>query len=153
MINLEASNSGEKNSHFVQHPREALLPTLDLENTTNSSGDQHDLDDTYQVQELVEMYKDRNRTLFLVRWANGGTTWEPEENINDPQLIDDIMKNYQGFKNGVEVEKTRAAKNGKLEYYVRFKDYIGSERDSCWWVSENVIHPDNRKPGLLSCIF
>lgn len=147
MMDLEASNSEEKNSQFVQDPKEALLPTLDLENTTHSSGDQHDLDDTYRVQDLVEMYKDRNRTLFLVRWANGGTTWEPEENINDTQLIDDIIKDYQGFKNGVEVEKTRV-KNGKLEYYVRFKDYIGSEKDSCWWVSENTVHPDNRKRGV-----
>ncbi|CAH0022665.1 unnamed protein product [Clonostachys rhizophaga] len=147
MIDLEASNSKDKNSHSVQYPKKALFPTPDIGNTIHSPGDQHDLDNTYGVQELVEIYKDRNHTLFLIRWANGGTTWEPEENINNIQLIDNIIKNYQGFKNRVEVEKTRV-KNGKLEYCVRFKDYIGSEKDLCWWISENIVHPDNRKRGV-----
>ncbi|CAH0054101.1 unnamed protein product [Clonostachys solani] len=44
--------------------------------------------------ELVKIYKDRNCTLFLVRWVNRGITWELEENINDTQLIDDIMEDY-----------------------------------------------------------
>jgi hypothetical protein len=39
MIGLEASNSEEKNSYFVQYPQEALLLTLDLEDTTHSPGD------------------------------------------------------------------------------------------------------------------
>ena len=45
--------------------------------------------------------------LYLVKWNDGSTTWEPEESILKHSLINELNIGYRGFNNGIKVIKSR----------------------------------------------
>ncbi|KAK5988066.1 hypothetical protein PT974_12203 [Cladobotryum mycophilum] len=101
-------------------------------------------ENTYEVQSLLAKWKNRRTELFLVKWREGGTSWQPKDDIMDDKLINDFKETYKGFKDGIEVIGTRK-RRGKVEYHLRFQDYVGANKDSSWWVPEKSMHPDARK--------
>lgn len=102
-------------------------------------------DDDYDAHSLLAKYEYRYKRriimLYLVKWNNGTTTWEPEESILKHSLIDELEEGYKGFGNGIEVIGTRI-KSKKTQYRVRFLNYAGVKTDEFWWVDEGIIDPE-----------
>ena len=57
----------------------------------------------YEVEKIVEVHfrKDKSRE-FLIRWkgfSSNSDTWEPEEHLNCPELINKFMEKLEKIKN------------------------------------------------------
>ncbi|KAL7940599.1 hypothetical protein V8C42DRAFT_362174 [Trichoderma barbatum] len=103
-------------------------------------------DEVYEVDCILAKWKNRQETLYLVKWKAEGTTWQPAEDVLDQKMIENFESCYQGFKEGIEVLSSRT-KNNKVEYHIEFTDYKGSEKDARWWVPEKTMHPDHHIKG------
>ncbi|KAL7940135.1 hypothetical protein V8C42DRAFT_349727 [Trichoderma barbatum] len=118
-------------------------PELDSDHESSSGSA---LDEVYAIDRILAKWKNRRKILYFVQWSEGGTTWLPAEDVLDEKMIKNFEISYQGFKEGIEVVKTRI-KNNKVEYFIRFTDYKGSDEDAKWWVPEKTMHPDLRIKG------
>uniref|UniRef100_A0A4E9EHL3 C2H2-type domain-containing protein n=1 Tax=Gibberella zeae TaxID=5518 RepID=A0A4E9EHL3_GIBZA len=109
------------------------------------------LDVSEQEAYLVDALLGRwGKRLFYLRWSDGSYSWEPRENILDDELVSRFEQSYQGFKDGVEVLRTRF-KNGKVEYRLHWN---GRPKDEDWWVAEKELHPElieEHKPRKRGC--
>ncbi|KKO96715.1 hypothetical protein THAR02_11181 [Trichoderma harzianum] len=115
-------------------------------NSDSNIGNASSSDVIYEVRRIIARWKSRREILYLVEWGTGGTSWQPADDIFDQEMIDDFERIYEGFQEGISVLDTRT-KNGKVEYYIEFLDYIGSKKDAKWWVPESTMHPDLRIKG------
>jgi hypothetical protein len=99
--------------------------------------DPHDLSDqeAYLVDSLLGRW---GKSLFYLRWLDGSYSWEPRENILDDELVRRFEESYQGFKDSVEVLRTRS-RNGKVEYRLHWE---GRPKNEDWWVAEKELHPE-----------
>nr|CEG04721.1 unnamed protein product [Fusarium clavum]CEG05819.1 unnamed protein product [Fusarium clavum] len=97
----------------------------------------HDLSEqeAYLVDSLLGRW---GKGLFYLRWLDGSYGWEPRENILDDELVRRFDESYQGFKDGVEVLRTRS-RNGKVEYRLHWE---GRPKGEDWWVAEKELHPE-----------
>lgn len=73
------------------------------EENDDYEGDGDGDDDEYEVEKIVEVRikKDGSRE-FLVhwkRWSSNHDTWEPEENLSCPELIEKFMQKVENAKN------------------------------------------------------
>jgi hypothetical protein len=92
-------------------------------------------EEAYSVDCLLGRW---GKDLFYLRWLDGSYGWEPRENILDEDLIRQFEESYQGFKEGVEVLRTRI-RNGKVEYRLHWD---GRPKSENWWVAEKDLHPE-----------
>jgi hypothetical protein len=135
---------------MLQHIQEPLKLQNKDSKMTNESPDYDSYsevsgkssEEEYTVEKLLAVWKERRNKHYLVKWATGGVSWQPEENI-DQSLISDFG-GYAGFKEGVKVVSFQRRK-GKPMYRLQFLDYVGAEKDKYWWVPESTVHPDLRK--------
>jgi len=123
-----------------EHSETDFYKTSNSEEAVSPS---EDTDHGYPVDCLLALWKERKRRMFLVKWQDGGTSWQPECNILDRSLIQDLEKDFNGFKDNVDILRMRRRK-GKVEYRLRFRNYIGAKNDEHWWVRSQAVHPDLR---------
>ncbi|KAG5680615.1 hypothetical protein PVAND_010109 [Polypedilum vanderplanki] len=90
--------------------------------------------ETYEVESIVnKRTTDDGKIEYFLKWRNysdDDNTWEPIENLNCPDLIEDYEKNMNEkkrkvvFENGMIPEKivnvTNTGKN--IKYMIKFKD-------------------------------
>ncbi|CVL08763.1 uncharacterized protein FMAN_06804 [Fusarium mangiferae] len=103
---------------------------------------------TYSVDCLLGRW---GKDLFYLKWLDGSYGWEPRENILDEELVQDFEESYRGFKDGVEVLRTRI-RNGKAEYRLHWD---GRPKWEDWWVTEKELHPkliEEHKPKKKSYV-
>lgn len=98
-------------------------------------------DDDYDAQSLLAKYKHGRTMIYLVKWNDGSTTWEPKTSILKQSLIDELETGYKGFNKGIKVIETRT-KSKKIQYRVQFLKYAGVETDEFWWVDEGIMDPE-----------
>ncbi|XP_053971209.1 chromobox protein homolog 1-like isoform X2 [Hylaeus anthracinus] len=71
---------------------------------TMSDEDKHEKDDgkEFEVEKIIEVHFKKNKTReFLIRWkgfSSADDTWEPEENLNCPELIEKFMQKVEKAK-------------------------------------------------------
>lgn len=106
----------------------------------SSCSEQSD-DETHGVNKIIGQWIAGRKTLYLVEWTVGGISWQPKQDILDQDLISSFQKEYRGFKDSIEILRTREKKGG-VEYYIRFLNYVGVHADSEWWVPEQAVHPE-----------
>ena len=73
-------------SSASRSPSDALLPEV-----PSSPPSENDTDDIYQVERILKERIRRGKRQFYVKWlgySSRHNTWEPEENILDPRLIE-----------------------------------------------------------------
>ncbi|KAF5529560.1 chromo domain-containing protein, partial [Fusarium mexicanum] len=61
-------------------------------------------EEAYSVDCLLGRW---GKDLFYLKWLDGSYGWEPRENILDDELLRQFEESYRGFKDGVEVLRTR----------------------------------------------
>lgn len=70
-----------------------------------------DDDEVYEVENILDVKEKRNGLKdFLVHWkgySKADANWEPEENLNCQDLIDNFLKTYEEKK---ATQKTRVTK-------------------------------------------
>ncbi|EHK19893.1 uncharacterized protein TRIVIDRAFT_47147 [Trichoderma virens Gv29-8] len=104
------------------------------------------IDDPYDADCILAKWKEGRKMLYLVKWDDGTTTWEPQEEILKQDLISKFEKGYKGFNKGIEVFGTRInGRSKKVEYKIRFLNYAGAEKDKSWWVPESTMDPEIRQ--------
>lgn len=78
-----------------------------LDNERNEKEDQKE----FEVERIIEVHFKKNKTReFLIRWkgfAASDDSWEPEENLNCPELISKFMQKVEKAKT-TEVRELRA---------------------------------------------
>lgn len=65
--------------------------------------EERDTDTEFEVEKIIEVHFKKNKTReFLIRWkgfTSADDTWEPEENLNCPELIAKFMQKVEKAKN------------------------------------------------------
>lgn len=101
------------------------LPKKQAENAENNKDEKEGLKE-FEVEKIVEVHFKKNGTReFLIRWKGFGPTddtWEPEKNLNCPDLIDKFMQKVEKAKT-TEVRELRTNR-------VHTKRYTLSTQDS-----------------------
>ena len=98
-------------------------PVLDSKEKTPKKYD-------YEVEKVLKKRNRKGKVEYFVKWKNfNESTWEPETNLSRAKkLIEDFNKEQDpepeeepGYE--VEVVLDKRIKKGKLEYFVKWKDY------------------------------
>lgn len=86
---------------FVGSSKQAKNKNTDKD---EDDDEDEDADDTkeYEVEKIIEVYfkKDKTRE-FLIRWkgfSSKSDTWEPEEHLNCPELINKFMEKLEKIR-------------------------------------------------------
>ncbi|XEV04772.1 hypothetical protein FSHL1_010059 [Fusarium sambucinum] len=108
---------------------------VDRDDTRGCCQEDISQEEAYSVDCLLGRW---GKDLFYLRWLDGSHGWEPRENILDDDLLRQFEESYRGFKDGVEVLRTRT-RNGKTEYRLHWD---GRPKCEDWWVTEKEMHPE-----------
>ena len=100
----------------------------------------------YEVEKVLKKRKRKGKDEYFVKWKNfNETTWEPVSNLsNAANLIDEFNKSLDPEPEAaepeyeVEVVLDKRMRKGKLEYFVKWKNY-----DETTW--EPLAHLSNVK--------
>lgn len=88
-------------------------------NDKNEENDEEDENTIYEVDKIIEVHHKRNgRREFLVRWkgySQAENTWEPEENMNCPDLIERFMAKVEHLRS-LEAKELRV-KRGQTDRF------------------------------------
>ncbi|XP_051167747.1 uncharacterized protein LOC127285663 [Leptopilina boulardi] len=89
------SKQGKKSSKKVKKDEETK--------GTEEEGDDNDNEDKeFEVEKIIEVHFKKNKSReFLIRWkgfSSSDDTWEPEENLNCPELIEKFMEKVEKAK-------------------------------------------------------
>ncbi|XP_033333126.1 uncharacterized protein LOC117224363 [Megalopta genalis] len=83
----------------------------DKEIMSNEGKNDKDDQKEFEVEKIIEVHFKKNKTKeFLIRWkgfSQADDTWEPEENLNCPELIDKFMQKVEKAKTA-DVRELRA---------------------------------------------
>ena len=103
----------------------------------------------YTVEKVIDKRLGANgKVEYLLKWkgySKKESTWEPKENLDCKKLIRDFEKEHGEKKKSIKseddysVEKVidkRIAKNGKIEYLLKWKGY--RDEESTWEPKENL---------------
>lgn len=82
-----------------------------VKDVVKEGDDGGDKEKEYEVERIIEVHfkKDKSRE-FLIRWKGFSSkedTWEPEENLNCPELINKFMEKVEKAKS-IEARELRA---------------------------------------------
>ncbi|KAK8395312.1 hypothetical protein O3P69_006181 [Scylla paramamosain] len=103
------------------------------------------VEESYEVQEIMDMREVKGRTEYKVRWKGWSAkydSWLPEEELNCPDLLNRFhathLKNVEEEEEKYEVEKilNERQKRGNKEYLVQWKNK-GPKHNS-WEPEENL---------------
>lgn len=87
-----------------------MLTVTDKEITGDGKHDKEDQKE-FEVEKIIEVHFKKNKTReFLIRWkgfTSADDTWEPEENLNCPELIEKFMQKVEKAKT-TDVRELRA---------------------------------------------
>ncbi|XP_031828269.1 uncharacterized protein LOC116425137 isoform X2 [Nomia melanderi] len=95
---------------------------------TSSDEIKNDKDDQkeFEVEKIIEVHFKKNKTRqFLIRWkgfSSADDTWEPEENLNCPELIEKFMQKVEKAKT-TEVRELRANRPHTKRYTLTTHEY------------------------------
>lgn len=102
---------------------------------TESDNEEAADSDDYEVDKLVEVRKKRDGTReFLVRWKKWSPkydTWEPENNLSCPELIEEFMaENVAVSKKKTPTKATRSPATPKSKKSITFSTQNDNRRSS-----------------------
>ena len=66
--------------------------------TTDQSAPIPNMDKIYEVDKLVGTKKIQGTTHYKVKWQEGGTTWEPSENLPEAVIREYLVRHTQTGK-------------------------------------------------------
>jgi transposase InsO family protein len=100
--------------------------------------------DVWQVECLVNDMKKPgdNRTWYEVKWKgfdSKDNTWEPEEHINDQNLIDKYWRKKSGMKLARQVSNKRNTNSVALYFMTSKRDTLFNEADQTAQTTDNSI--------------
>ena len=78
----------------------------------------------FEVEKILDMRVRRKKRFFLVKWkgfSNEENTWEPESNLNCPELLSDYFKKYSKNENKTTILKA-FIRNNNVEYIGCYKN-------------------------------
>merc|ERR1712126_632040 len=116
-----------------------LSPSMKISSDNSSAEDESE--EEYKVEKVLDKRKTKGGKLeFLIKWEgypDEDNTWEPEENCDCKELIEEFHKNYQdkmyakkvierpmGFDRGLEADRILDAStdsSGDMLFYVKWK--------------------------------
>ena len=107
----DEENQEEKSKKPDNSPRVAKAKSSKMEkksrklkNKEITSDGKHDKEEQkeFEVEKIIEVHFKKNKTReFLIRWkgfTSADDTWEPEENLNCPELIEKFMQKVEKAK-------------------------------------------------------
>lgn len=90
-------------AHIAGH---CMYSTSDSEVISVSSSSVSEDPDAYEVERIVDHRTDyKGRRKFLLKWKgydDSDNTWEKEEDLNCPELIEKYMKNLETLQNNLQ---------------------------------------------------
>ena len=102
----------------------------------------------YEVEKVLKKRNRRGKVEYFVKWKNfNETTWEPLANLTNAQnLIDEFNKAQESVvpatepeaepEYEVEIVLDKRIKKGKLEYFVKWKNYD----ETTWEPLSNLLN-------------
>jgi hypothetical protein len=60
-------------------------------------------EDEYELDKILGKWCRRGKELVFVKWLDGSTTWKPPNGMGNDQLVKQFEREYQGFREGVQV--------------------------------------------------
>jgi hypothetical protein len=94
----------------------------------NFSSDESD-DDQYEVESILACQRVTSRgktaTFYRIRWKNFGPTsdsWEPEQNLNCPELLNTFRKRHQQVRDvGAIAKRQKLPAGARLVYHAHMR--------------------------------
>ncbi len=127
IINNVLSND-DSDSDLEEYNEDSVNDLVNIisNNTINEPQPTLDQNDCYEVEKLLDIRTNNNKTEYLVKWSgNWKNTWEPQENINsilirDFQINNQIIQHNQTLQNIINTNKE--SKLGNAHIYLRVSD-------------------------------
>ncbi|KAH0794023.1 chromobox protein 3-like isoform X2 [Histomonas meleagridis] len=133
---LEEETSGEKKEEKIEQVEEEVKKPEETKNNEEGEEEEEEDPDVYEVEKILAHKIGTNgKRRFLLKWKGYGyddNTWEAEENLNCPELLDEYLKKHKLFKEKLAPKGKLLARpeeiidvslSGKeLKYEVRYPD-------------------------------
>lgn len=114
------------------------LDDTDISGMGGTEAHQGLAEDEYELDRILGKWCRRGKELVFVRWLDGSTTWEPPKDMGNDQLIKQFEREYQGFREGVQILACRM-RSHKRQFRLRFD---GQPRSQDSWLQERELHKD-----------